>query len=150
LIVPTAELSAQTAPNTSASGHLSPLAESRTSGGATPNERILIVDDDPMILKFTATTLEQAGFRTQTAGNAEEAWKSYNNAASDPFKLVLSDVLMPETNGIELASRLMAQDANVPILFMSGQVTADIMHQLFGSGRFELVSKPFRPNGLVR
>src|SRR5262249_8535521 len=102
------------------------------------------------ILQFTATTLERAGYRTQTATNAEEAWNNYNNAASDPFKLILSDVLMPETNGFDLARSLMAQDANVPILFMSGQVPPEIMQQLFGAGRFELLSKPFRPEGLVR
>jgi CheY-like chemotaxis protein len=147
LIVPAAEVSV---PRASASSNVSPVAKNRTPGGASPNGRILIVDDDPMILQFTATTLERAGFRTQTAANAEEAWNTYHNAASDPFKLILSDVLMPETNGFDLARRLMAQDANVPILFMSGQVPVEIMQQLFGSGRFDLLSKPFRPEGLVR
>jgi signal transduction histidine kinase/CheY-like chemotaxis protein len=150
LIVPAAELAAPPAPRAPASSRVNPLAENRASIGTSPHERILIVDDDPMILQFTATTLERAGFRTQTAANAEEAWNRYNNAATDPFKLILTDVLMPDTNGIELAHRLIAKDASVPILFMSGQVPTEIVQQHFGSGRFDLVSKPFRPDGLVR
>ena len=103
-----------------------------------------------MILKFVTTTLERAGFRVQAAGNAEEALASYSNAAADPFRLVLSDVLMPEVNGIDLAQRLLSRDANVRVLFMSGQAPGEIVQQAFAPGRFELISKPFRPDGLVR
>ncbi len=103
-----------------------------------------------MILQLVTTTLERAGFRVQAAGSAEEALKSYANAAADPFRLVLSDVLMPEVNGIDLARRLLDRDANVRVLFMSGQVPAEVMQQAFGPNRFELLSKPFRPDGLVR
>jgi signal transduction histidine kinase/ActR/RegA family two-component response regulator len=121
-----------------------------TSVPPVRKERILVVDDDPMILQLIATTLERAGYRVLAVGSAEEALKSYRNAAGDPFRLVLSDVLMPDINGIDLARRLLAQDANVSVLFMSGQVPVEIMHQAFGLGRFELLSKPFRPEGLIR
>ena len=75
--------------------------------------------------------------------------KSYSNSLADPFCLVLSDVLMPEVNGVDLARRLLAQDANVSVLFMSGQIPVEIMHQAFGPEHFELLSKPFRPEGLI-
>jgi signal transduction histidine kinase len=136
LIVPVAEVAARTSP--------------RLKEGGLVNDRVLIVDDDPMVLQFTATTLEQAGFRIQTAGNAQEAIKKYKAAAADPFRLVLSDVLMPEMNGIELARHLLTQDASLSILFMSGEIHADIMQQCLGSARIELLPKPFRPDGLVR
>ncbi|HTU19309.1 MAG TPA: response regulator [Gemmataceae bacterium] len=113
-------------------------------------DRVLVVDDDPMILQLITTTLERAGYRVQAAARAEDALKSYTSSLADPFRLVLSDVLMPEINGIELARRLLAQDANVCILFMSGQVPVEVMQQAFGLGRFELVAKPFRPEGLIR
>lgn len=150
LIVPVAETAAPTAPRASTIGHARPTANARDTEGKTASERILVVDDDPAVLQFTATTLERAGFRIQTAANASVALKIYGGAAADPFHLVLSDVLMPEINGIELARRLMAQDADVPILFMSGEVPTEIMQQCFGLGRFELLVKPFRPDGLVR
>ena len=102
-----------------------------------------------MILQLVSTTLERAGFLVQAVSSAEEALKSYSNSLADPFCLVLSDVLMPEVNGVDLARRLLAQDANVSVLFMSGQIPVEIMHQAFGPGRFELLSKPFRPEGLI-
>jgi signal transduction histidine kinase/ActR/RegA family two-component response regulator len=150
LVVPVAELPTPNATSPAGKVQENRLAGTSASNGKSIHERVLIVDDDPMILQFTATTLERAGFRTQTAANALDALKNYSAAAADPYGLVLSDVLMPEVNGIELARRLMAQDAQVPILFMSGEVPAEILQQCFGSGRFELLSKPFRAEGLVR
>lgn len=115
-----------------------------------PRERVLVVDDDPMILQLVTTTLERAGYRVQAVGNAETALISYSGATGDPFHLVLSDVFMPEVNGIDLARSLLILDANVRVLFMSGQVAADFAPQDFTPGRFELLPKPFRPDGLVR
>jgi signal transduction histidine kinase/CheY-like chemotaxis protein len=116
---------------------------------AMHNERILVVDDDPMILQFVATTLERAGFRVHAVDNAKEALASYAEAEADPFCLALCDILMPEVNGIELAQRLLARDAKARILFMSGQVPAGILQQTFGPDRFKLISKPFRPDALI-
>jgi signal transduction histidine kinase/CheY-like chemotaxis protein len=113
-------------------------------------ERVLVVDDDPMVRQFVSATLERAGFRVQAVGSAEEALTSYCNADADPFRLVLSDVLMPEVNGIDLTQRLLARDANVRVLLMSGQTSADLMPPALAPGRVELLSKPFRPDGLVR
>lgn len=136
LIVPVAELSAPIAPS--------------ASQRIQTNERILIVDDDPMILHVIQRTLEPAGFRIHTAATAAEALRAYNAADADPFRLVVSDVLMPEMNGVELAQRLMAQNAKVPILFMSGEIDTEMMQQCFGSGRVDFLPKPFRPDGLLR
>lgn len=113
-------------------------------------ERVLVVDDDPMVRQFVSATLERAGFRVQAVGSAEEALTSYCNADADPFRLVLSDVLMPEVNGIDLTQRLLARDANVRVLLMSGQASANLMPPALAPGRVELLSKPFRPDGLVR
>jgi len=115
-----------------------------------PADKVLVVDDDPMILQFVKTTLERAGYRVQSAGNAEEAVRTYTGAASDPFRLVLSDVLMPQVSGVDLAKRLLELDANVRVLFMSGQVPAEFTQQAFAPGQFDLLPKPFRPEGLVR
>jgi two-component system cell cycle sensor histidine kinase/response regulator CckA len=115
-----------------------------------PADKVLVVDDDPMILQFVTTTLQRAGYRVQSAGNAEEAVRTYTGAAGDPFRLVLSDVLMPQVSGVDLAKRLLALDANVRVLFMSGQVPAEFTQQAFAPGQFDLLPKPFRPEGLVR
>jgi CheY-like chemotaxis protein len=149
LLLPVAAVAAPSEPRVEASTPAHSLAVPRSTEPVPSTDRILVVDDDPMILQLITTTLERAGYRVLTATNAEEAVKSYRGCGNDPFRLVLSDVLMPEVNGIDLARRLLAQDANVAVLFMSGQVPTEILHQTFGPDRFEVLSKPFRPEGLI-
>lgn len=149
LLLPVAAVAAPAAPSVAANTPARSLADPHSPQSAAPKDRILVVDDDPMILQLIAATLERAGYRVQTAVSAEAAFKSYRSAGDDPFRLVLSDVLMPDVNGIDLARRLLAHDANVSVLFMSGQVPAEILHQNFDPGRFEVLSKPFRSEGLI-
>jgi signal transduction histidine kinase/FixJ family two-component response regulator len=140
VVVPVAAAPAPTAPR--------PAAPARPAGSR--GDKILVVDDDPMILQFVTRTLERAGYRVESAGNAEDALRSYTAAGDDPFRLVLTDVLMPNVNGVDLAKRLLAHDAQVRILFMSGQVPAEFTQQAFAPGQFDLLPKPFRPEGLAR
>lgn len=113
-------------------------------------DRVLVVDDDPMVLQLVCATLEQAGYRVQAAAGGAEALSSYAAAGGDGFHLVLSDVVMPRISGIDLARQLLGLDAAVNVLFMSGQMTADFAQAEFLPARFDLLSKPFRPEGLLR
>jgi signal transduction histidine kinase/CheY-like chemotaxis protein len=143
LVLPVAAIAAPTVPVSR------PPAASPSQPARASNEKILVVDDDPMILHFVTTSLQRAGFRVQAVSNAEDALQAYTGAG-ESFGLVLADVLMPNMNGIDLAKRLLAHDAGVRLLFMSGQVPAEIMQQAFGPERFDFLPKPFRPEGLVR
>src|SRR5262249_20680509 len=89
-------------------------------------DRMLVVDDDPMVLRLVCATLEQSGFRAAATTSGAEALTTYTAAGEDQFGLVLADVLMPEMNGIELARRLLRLDPSVNLLFMSGQVLSDL------------------------
>ncbi len=113
-------------------------------------EKVLVVDDDPNILRFICATLERAGYQAHGATSAEEALIQFTAAAPERFRLVLSDVIMPKTTGVDLARRLLTLDADVRILFMSGQTTSDFTRLDFAGNRFEFLSKPFRPEGLLR
>jgi two-component system cell cycle response regulator CpdR len=111
---------------------------------------VLVVDDDPMILQFVCGALAQAGYRVQSAANGEEALSAYAAAAADPFRLVLSDVLMPEVNGVDLARRLLGRDPGVRVLFMTGYAAGEFAQQELAGWPFDLLSKPFRTEGLLR
>ncbi len=113
------------------------------------DEKVLVVDDDPLILQFVSLTLEQAGYRVKAVSSADEALDCYNSAASDPFQLVLSDVIMPRVSGVDLARQLFTSDANARILFMSGQVSPDFTRAGFADRQIDLLPKPFRPDGLL-
>ena len=104
-------------------------------------QKVLVVDDDSSILHFVRTTLEQGGFRVQATTSPVEALAAFKAADSDPFHLVLSDVAMPALTGAELAQELSAHDADVNVIFMSGQ-PAPVRE-------FELLEKPFKAERLL-
>jgi CheY-like chemotaxis protein len=126
------------------------FAPTTPTAASEPADRVLVVDDDPMVLQLVCATLQQAGYRVQSASGGAEALATYAGAGQTGFGLVLSDVVMPRISGIDLARQLLSQDANVNVLFMSGQVTADFAPADCFPGRFELLLKPFRPEGLLR
>jgi signal transduction histidine kinase/FixJ family two-component response regulator len=113
-------------------------------------EKVLVVDDDPMILQLVATTLEQAGYRVQAVSSAEDALRCYSAQQGDPFRLVLSDVVMPQTSGVDLVQRLLKRDASVRVLLMSGHVSGDTTLRDLPNQAFDFLPKPFRPEGLLR
>jgi signal transduction histidine kinase/FixJ family two-component response regulator len=113
-------------------------------------DRILVVDDDKSILRMICATLERAGYRVQAATSAEEAFTCYATAAHDRFALVLSDLAMPKVTGEDLARRLVSRDAAVRVLFMSGQGAGEAIRPDIAAKGFEFLSKPFRPDGLLR
>jgi CheY-like chemotaxis protein len=113
-------------------------------------ERVLVVDDDPLILQLITRTLERAGYRVVTTANPEGGLAAYTAAAADPFRLVLADVVMPSGSGVDLAQKLLSHDSGVRVLFMSGQVAADYARQDFATSHFDLLPKPFRPETLLR
>jgi signal transduction histidine kinase/ActR/RegA family two-component response regulator len=126
-----------------------PAAPAQQTSAVGPHEPVLVVDDDPLILELVRTTLQRAGYRVATATSAEEAIRSFRRAA-EPFRLVLSDVVMPDVNGYDMARRLQAHDAGVNVLFMSGQVVPDSGRPPLPGDMFDLLAKPFRPEGLLR
>ena len=113
-------------------------------------ERILVVDDQPDILRYITTSLEQAGYRVKGLGSAEAAYHAYFAPSDDPFALVLTDVVMPIMTGVELVRRLVRRDPSVRVLFMSGHVTPDFTQHDMTNHPFELLTKPFRHDQLTR
>ena len=113
-------------------------------------DKVLVVDDDPLVLRFVASALERAGYRVHPVGGADEAVAAHSASRGEPFHLVLSDVSMPLVSGVELARRLLREDAEVRVLFMTGQGTGlDVPKEI--AGRVcGLLQKPFRSVGLLR
>jgi signal transduction histidine kinase/ActR/RegA family two-component response regulator len=113
-------------------------------------EKVLVVDDDPLTLQMVCTVLARAGYRVQPAGGGAQALDAYRAAVPEPFGLVLSDVVMPAMNGFDLARRLLGVDPAVKILFLTGQGPSPPADQDPALCRFALLSKPFRPEGLLQ
>jgi len=80
---------------------------------------ILIVEDDPLVLKVVAGMLKAVGYSTITAQDGLEALERYKENP-DKVSLVLSDLAMPRMSGLQLAEELLANNPNMKIIIMSG------------------------------
>jgi len=113
-------------------------------------DRLLVVDDEVEVLQFVRAILERAGYRVEAFDSAESALEAYAAAGADPFRLVVSDVVMPGLTGVDLARRLLRKDPQARVLFMSGHVSGDISQPDLANHAFELLAKPFRTEQLLK
>lgn len=106
---------------------------------------ILIVDDEPQILKALRGYLEQSGYRVVTAADGSMALTQYKNEKPD---LVLLDLNLPQMDGIEVAKRLRV-NSNVPIIMLTARV--EETDKLIGLeiGADDYITKPFSPREVV-
>jgi CheY-like chemotaxis protein len=102
---------------------------------------ILVVDDNLDIRAFAKKFLEIAGYAVITAADGEEGIRFYQEHQSS-IVLLLTDVRMPNINGLELAHRVLRMDSKLPVLLMSGEPGCDSLGM-------ECVPKPFRPADLI-
>ena len=108
-------------------------------GWRAVGKRILLVDDEPLILKGLKFTLEQEGYEILTAADGEEALKVFAGNAVD---LVLLDVMLPKLDGIQVCQRIREQ-SNVPILMLTAK--GEDMDKILGLeyGADDYMTKPF-------
>lgn len=128
--------------------------EAEPLAGAVPeqpprgNETLLLVEDEPAILKLGAAILRRQGYTVLTAGAPSEAVEVFS-AQPDAIRLVITDVVMPEMNGRELVEQLRGLRPDLSCLFMSGY-TADAIaqHGVLDQG-VRFLQKPFSVRELV-
>lgn len=108
---------------------------------------ILIVDDESMILQLIETVLADRGWGVKTANGAEAAFAIVNAAATPPA-VMICDVIMPKTDGLELTRRMIAQIPDLSVILISGHL-ADSAWWPADLGRIRLLKKPFLNDDLV-
>lgn len=79
--------------------------------------RIILAEDDEDMRKFLVKALEKAGYDVVSFGNGVEA---YERLKEEPFTLLLTDIVMPEMDGIELARKAADLDPDLKIMFITG------------------------------
>lgn len=107
----------------------------------SPEAKLLIVDDDALLLDFLRTLLEPWGFTLTLLDDPKQFWDTLEQSAPD---LLILDVEMPELNGIDLC-QVVRNDQNwseLPVLFLSAHTDAQTLHQVFTAGADDYVSKP--------
>ena len=104
--------------------------------------RILVVDDDAPSREVVAETLQREGYAVAMAESAASALSAHHDA---PFDIVVSDIRMPEVDGLELLAELCATARPPLVVLITAFGDMDGAARALQGGAFEYLSKPFRP-----
>ncbi len=112
------------------------------------HETILVAEDEPAILKTTTILLTRLGYTVLAANSPAEAIRLAKEHAGE-IRLLLSDVVMPEMNGRDLAKTLLALDPHLKLLFMSGYPANVIAQNGVLDAGLNFIQKPFSKQDLA-
>jgi two-component system, OmpR family, response regulator len=110
------------------------------------SHRILVVDDEPNIVDVVSMALRFQGFSVESAGTGAEAVSAVASFRPD---LIVLDVMLPDMEGFDVAQRLGAQRARVPIIFLTARDATDDKIRGLTLGGDDYVTKPFSLEELV-
>lgn len=109
-------------------------------------QRILLAEDDEDMRRFLVKALNKAGFDVVAFGNGLEA---FERMKEEPFTLLLTDIVMPEMDGIELARRASELDPDIKIMFITGFAAVALNPDNQAPKDAKILSKPFHLRDLV-
>lgn len=113
--------------------------------------RILLVDDSQTTRSMVKTWLERVGCEVVEARDGREAWEIFSQGArQSQFSLVLTDVVMPRMDGLELTQLIRKSDTNIPIAILTSNEDKDTLKSALNLGVNEFLSKPFESEELVQ
>jgi two-component system, OmpR family, response regulator len=116
------------------------------AAGTSNGHRILVVDDEPNIVDVVSMALRYQGFEVETAATGREAISAANTYR--PHLMVL-DIMLPDMEGFEVARRLGADRAGIPIIFLTARDTTEDKVRGLTMGGDDYVTKPFSLEELV-
>src|SRR5262245_16816095 len=109
--------------------------------------RILLAEDDASMRGFLERALAKAGYNVTSFANGVEALERLKE---EPFTLLLTDIVMPRMDGIELARRASELDPELKIMFITGFAAVTLNNELRAPKDARVLSKPFHLKDLVR
>jgi DNA-binding NtrC family response regulator len=108
--------------------------------------KILVVDDDPIVLESCKRVLAEEDFDVTLVSNADDA---LDVAAKQDFDLLVVDVKMPKRDGMYLMKEIKKQWSEIPMIVMSGYPTPETIAEGIKMGAAKFISKPFTPDELL-
>jgi len=110
-------------------------------------ELVLVVDDDPGMLKGVQRLLRQHSYRSRVFSTAQEF---QNYADIEKAVCVILDINLPDGSGIELRDRLKADGYSVPVIYMTGNDEPTVREAALASGCIAFLTKPFSVDELLK
>src|SRR6185437_7845414 len=108
--------------------------------------KILLAEDDTDMRRFLVKSLQNAGFDVTSYDNGLSA---YHRLREEPFELLLTDIVMPEMDGIELARRATELDPDIKVMFITGFAAVALNPDNHAPKDAKILSKPFHLRDLV-
>jgi two-component system cell cycle response regulator CpdR len=112
-----------------------------------PLKRILLAEDDESMRGFLERALTKAGYHVIAFANGKEA---HDRLQEEPFTLLLTDIVMPQMDGIELARRATELDPEIKVMFITGFAAVTLNTNSRPPKDARVLSKPFHLKDLVR
>ncbi len=109
-------------------------------------QRILLAEDDESMRRFLTKALERAGYEVRAFGDGAKAYRCLKR---EPFTLLLTDIVMPEMDGIELARRAAELDPDLKIMFITGFAAVALHPEAQTPRNAKILSKPIHLRHLV-
>jgi DNA-binding response OmpR family regulator len=109
-------------------------------------KRILLVEDETNVVNFIRKGLSEENFEVSVALNGKTG---YEMAATNSYHMIVLDIMLPDTNGIEICRELRKNNISTPILFLTALSTSDNIALGLNSGADDYLIKPFKFNELV-
>ena len=104
------------------------------------NERVLIIDDEPDVLATLSTILKKEGYQVKGFSSGKDAIEAFQSA---PFDLVITDIRMPEMDGLEVMKQIKKLDKHMEIIVLTGYASLDsAIKALRDNDAFEYLTKP--------
>jgi DNA-binding NtrC family response regulator len=111
-----------------------------------PLKRVLVVDDEPMIVSLLSTILREKGWNVTEARSGTDGIDLLDRAR---FDVILTDLVMPGDSGIDLLRAAKEIHPDVEVILMSGYATADTAIEAMRNGAFHYIMKPLKPDEVV-
>ncbi|HPW20412.1 MAG TPA: response regulator [Vicinamibacterales bacterium] len=118
---------------------------SRWNPEKAAGRKVLVIDDEPVAANAVRRTLNRRGFRVDEAFTGHEA---LNRILNEMYDLVLLDMKMPDTNGLELLPTIKKHRPKLPVVMVTGYASIDTAVEAIQRGASDYVSKPFTPEEL--
>ena len=109
-------------------------------------QKILLAEDDNDMRRFLVKALEKVGYKVLSYDNGASA---YDRLREEPFSLLLTDIVMPEMDGIELARRATELDPDLKVMFITGFAAVALNPDSKAPKDAKVLSKPFHLRDLV-
>lgn len=107
--------------------------------------KILIAEDEPIMLKTMELKLKRDGHQVITATNGRDAIELIENNEID---LVITDIMMPYTSGLEILGYVKNMARKIPVIVLSAMGQENVVVEAFNLGADDYITKPFSPNEL--